>query len=276
MVLQHVTGRTGAVVEAGAGADAHVLGHRDLDRVDEVAVPHRLEQRVGEPQREQVLDRLLAQVVVDAEDVLRREHLVDQRVELVAARQVVAERLLDDDPPPAAALGVVGHPGALHLLEHDGEHRRRDRQVERGVALDAVRLLHLDQRRRRACRRPSSSSNDPGMKRMLSESRCQTSSRNPVRAPFSAASRDSALEVAVAPVAAGEAEQREARRQQAAVGQVVDRRDQLLAGQVAGDAEHDERARPGHPRAAAGPGRRAAGSAGLRPASWSGMSRRGG
>ena len=51
------------------------------------------------------------------------------------------------------------------------------------------------------------------------------------------------LEVAVAPVAAGEAEQGEARRQQAAVGEVVDRRDQLLARQVAGDAEHDQRAR---------------------------------
>ena len=44
-------------------------------------------------------------------------------------------------------------------------------------------------------------------------------------------------EVLVGPVAAGEADQREARRQQAAVGQVVDRRHQLLAGQVAGDAE---------------------------------------
>jgi hypothetical protein len=35
-----------------------------------VGVPDRLEQRVGEAQRQQVLDRLLAQVVVDPEDVL--------------------------------------------------------------------------------------------------------------------------------------------------------------------------------------------------------------
>ena len=35
-------------------------------------VPHRLEQRVGEAQRQDVLDRLLAQVVVDAEHVLAR------------------------------------------------------------------------------------------------------------------------------------------------------------------------------------------------------------
>ena len=59
----------GAVVVAGARADAEVLGRGDLDVVDVVAVPHRLEHAVGEPERQQVLDRLLAQVVVDAEDL---------------------------------------------------------------------------------------------------------------------------------------------------------------------------------------------------------------
>jgi hypothetical protein len=55
------------------------------------------------------------------------------------------------------------------------------------------------------------------------------------------------LEVVVTPVAPGEAEHDEARWQQAAVGQVVDGRDQLLAGEVARDAEDDECARPGNP-----------------------------
>ena len=68
------------------------------------------------------------------------------------------------------------------------------------------------------------------------------------------------LEVAVAPVAPGEAEHHEAGRQQAPVGQVVDGRDQLLAGQVAGDAEDHQRARAPGSAAAAGPAGRAAGS----------------
>ena len=72
VVLQHVAGGAGRVVERRAAADADVLGHRDLHRVDVVGVPDRLEQLVGEAQRQQVLDGLLAQVVVDAEDVLRR------------------------------------------------------------------------------------------------------------------------------------------------------------------------------------------------------------
>ena len=52
-------------------------------------------------------------------------------------------------------------------------------------------------------------------------------------------------EVLVGPVAAGEADQAEARRQQAAVGEVVDRRHHLLAGQVAGDAEEHHAAGAG-------------------------------
>ena len=55
-------------------------------------------------------------------------------------------------------------------------------------------------------------------------------------------------EVLVLPVPAGEADQREARRQQTAVGQVVDRRHQLLGGQVAGDTEDHQHARAGDPR----------------------------
>ncbi len=56
------------------------------------------------------------------------------------------------------------------------------------------------------------------------------------------------LEVAVAPVAPGEAEHDEAGRQQPPVGQVVDGRDQLLAGQVAGDAEDHQSAGLRDPR----------------------------
>ena len=54
-------------------------------------------------------------------------------------------------------------------------------------------------------------------------------------------------EVLVGPVAPGEADQAEAGRQQPAVGQVVDRRHQLLAGQVAGDAEEHQPAGAGDP-----------------------------
>ena len=246
MVLQDVAGGAGLLVEAGATADADVLGHRDLHGVDVVTVPDRLEQRVGEAQRQQVLDRLLAQVVVDAEDVPGGEDVVDQVVELLGRRQVVPERLLDDDPAPAARLAVVGHAGALHLLEHGREGGRRDRQVERRVALRAVRAVELAQRVGErvegvvvveAARQELDRLGEPRPGRLA-----ELGARALLRG--GAGER---LEVAVTPVAAREAEQHEARRQQTTVREVVHRRDELLLGQVAGHAEDHQHARVGHP-----------------------------
>ena len=65
----------GVLVVAGAGLDPDRLGHRDLDVVDELAVPDRLEDPVREAEREHVLDRLLAEVVVDPEDLVLLEVL---------------------------------------------------------------------------------------------------------------------------------------------------------------------------------------------------------
>jgi hypothetical protein len=79
VVLDDVAGGADAVVVAGAAADADVLGHRDLHVVDVVAVPDRLEHGVAEPERQDVLHRLLAEVVVDAEDRLLGEHLRTRR-----------------------------------------------------------------------------------------------------------------------------------------------------------------------------------------------------
>ena len=73
MVLDDVAGRADAVVVARPAADADVLGHGDLHVVDVVRVPDRVEQLVGEPQRQDVLHRLLAEVVVDAEHRLLGE-----------------------------------------------------------------------------------------------------------------------------------------------------------------------------------------------------------
>ena len=80
----HVAVGAGLLVEAGAVVDRERLGHVDLHVVDVVAVPDRLEHAVGEAQRDQVLDRLAAEEVVDPEDALLGEDAVDERVELDA------------------------------------------------------------------------------------------------------------------------------------------------------------------------------------------------
>ena len=73
MVLEHVADRSGPLVERGTVLDPDRLGDRDLDMVDELPVPDGLEDTVGEAQRHQVLDRVFAQVVVDAEDLVLGE-----------------------------------------------------------------------------------------------------------------------------------------------------------------------------------------------------------
>ena len=95
VVLHEVAQRARLVVVAGARADADVLGRGDLDVVDVVAVPDRLEHVVREPERHHVLDGLLAQVVVDAEDLLLAEDARDDLLELARRLEVGAERLLD-------------------------------------------------------------------------------------------------------------------------------------------------------------------------------------
>ena len=94
MVLHHVAQRACPLVVWAPVLDADALGHRDLDVVDVRAVPERLEQRVGEAQRHQVLDGFLAEVMVDPEDLILVEDGADLVVDRAGRGEVVADRLL--------------------------------------------------------------------------------------------------------------------------------------------------------------------------------------
>ena len=134
MVLDDVAHGAGFLVERPAGAHAYVFGDRDLDVVDVVLVPDRLEDPVGEPQGKDVLDRLLAEVVVDAVDLGLIEVPLELRVELLGTPEVPPERLLYDQPRPAAVLAFV-QPSLAQVLHDGGEERRRRREVEGPVPL---------------------------------------------------------------------------------------------------------------------------------------------
>ena len=57
--------------------------------VDEIAVPDRLEQAVGEAEREDVLRRLLAEEMVDAENLVLGEHLMQPALSAIALSRSV-------------------------------------------------------------------------------------------------------------------------------------------------------------------------------------------
>src|SRR5581483_3592766 len=85
---------------------------------------------VREPEREHVLDRLLAEVVVDSEYLVLGKLLADQLVQVLRRSEVVAERLLDDQPDPAVTLAP----------RRDLANERLDRARRHGEVIDAVSL----------------------------------------------------------------------------------------------------------------------------------------
>ena len=139
VVLADVAQRARRVVEVAAAVDAAVLGDGDLDRLDRAAVPERLEDAVDEAQDEQVLRRLLAEVVVDPQQLLLVEVLVQRGAQLARAGEVLAERLLDHQARGGSRLAAEPDPGQLRA--DLGEQRRRDGEVGEAVALALVERL---------------------------------------------------------------------------------------------------------------------------------------
>ena len=238
VVLDDIACGADAVVVPGPATDADVLGHGDLHVIDEVRVPDGLEEHVREPQREQVLHRLLTEVVIDAEHCVGREDALDDLVELARGLQIRAERLLDHDAAPLARL-LLREPGGAQLLGHLRERFRRDREVEGVVAHRAAIAVELIE-----CG-PQPPERLGVVERALHEPHTLGQ-----LLPDLLAERGTGVlahrvvhhggEVLVRPVAAREADQGEAGRQQSAIRQVVDRGHQLLARQVARHAEDDQ------------------------------------
>lgn len=83
--------------------------------VDAVAIPHRLEQAVGETERENVLHGFLAQEMIDAEHLIFVQHLGNRGIEMLGAGQIVAEGFFHDYPAPAFAFVLPGRPASPRL-----------------------------------------------------------------------------------------------------------------------------------------------------------------
>ena len=206
----------------------------------------RLEHLVGEAHRQDVLHGLLAEVVVDPEDRLRGEGRRQRLLQLAGRLEVVPERLLDHHAPPRPRSGV-DQAVLLELVDDVAEEARRDREVEGMVAAGAADHVELVEGAGQVAERDvvvEVSGDEPEalgqlLPDLLAELRAGVLLDRVVH---------DRGEVLVGPVAPGEADQAEPRRQQTAVGQVVDRRHHLLAGQVAGDAEEHHPARSGDPR----------------------------
>ena len=144
MILEHVANDARLLVIAGAVLDADGLGDGDLHVVHVAVVPERLEDAVGEAQHEDVLDRLLPEVVVDAVDLPLGKDRRQLRVQPASGIEVVTEGLLHHDPGPAPFR--PGEPAVSEELHDRRIGFGRGRQVEDPVAVRRPPALDLLER----------------------------------------------------------------------------------------------------------------------------------
>ena len=125
MVLHHVPHRPGFVVIGPAAAHAHFFGDRDLHMIDILRIPQRLEQRIAETHRHQVLDGLFAQVVVDAVNLCLVEMRGQRRVERARGLAVTSKGFFNNDPSVLARDVEV-----MQSLGQRPEQAGRDREIK--------------------------------------------------------------------------------------------------------------------------------------------------
>src|SRR5579862_5570573 len=97
MVLDHIPDRSGLIVEGASPLDPEVFRHGDLDALDLVTVPERLQERVREAKEDHVMHRPLPKVMVDAEDGGLVKDCEQSAVKLLCRGPVVSERLFDNN-----------------------------------------------------------------------------------------------------------------------------------------------------------------------------------
>src|SRR5258707_4569539 len=117
--------------------DADCLASRNLHAIDEIPVPQRFRDAVRKSDDHEVLHGLLAEIVIDAVDLLFIENLLEITIQLLRGSQISSERLLHDDASPFAVL-FLRESRLAQLLHHGSEKLRRHRQVEEAVALRGV------------------------------------------------------------------------------------------------------------------------------------------
>ena len=126
-------------------ADGEFFLDGDLDMIDVVAIPDRLEHAIGEAKDENVLDGFLAEIMIDPVDLMLVGDLEQLAIEGFGRREIGAERLLDHQPAPRAML-FAQQPDAAELFCDRRKGGRRDGKIEQAIAARSLFCLELFKR----------------------------------------------------------------------------------------------------------------------------------
>src|SRR5262245_3601309 len=114
--------------------------------INVVPVPDWLKQSIGKAQHEDVLYRLLAEIMIDAIDLVLFEDIKQFSVEHARGCEIGPERLFDDYPTPGAIV-LACKAGTAEMATDRRERSRRRREIEQAIAtcrphlFDAVQFL---------------------------------------------------------------------------------------------------------------------------------------
>ena len=110
--------------------------------VDVLPVPEWLEDAVCEAKHEQVLHRLLAEIMIDAIDLVFPKELVQRSVELTGRLEIASEGLLDDHTAKARSRILV-ESGGVQPFRQEKHRRGRHAEVDHAVARGAASAIGL-------------------------------------------------------------------------------------------------------------------------------------
>ena len=229
VVLDHVAKRAGALVIIDPPLQPDRLADGDLDMIDMRAVPQRLEHQIGKPQRQQILHRFLAEIMIDPENPVLGESRGDRVIDLAARSEVESQGLFEREPDIVRGKADCGKASDDRLeqarcgRQKDGEPRFviTDRLGEFGEA-----SLIIDVERDII---------EPGK-----ESRCDFLVQEAIGQIFLERLAGEGAEAVGVEIRPRGADDIEIGREQPVGVEPVERRKQHAAGEIAGRAEHQE------------------------------------
>src|ERR1044071_5003546 len=128
MIGDHVAECSRLFVVTGATADSASLSGSYLDIFDVVAVPDRLEHRVDKAKDKNVLNRIFAEIMIDAINLTLFEYCGNGCVQLFCRFQIAPEGFFNHNPAPMLTfLRQSRFAEAAHDFRKE---RRRRREIE--------------------------------------------------------------------------------------------------------------------------------------------------
>src|SRR4029077_13196912 len=220
---EHIANGPRFLVKLSSASNANFLSHSDLHTLHIVAVPDWLKKCISKPEVKQIPHSLFAQIVVDPKNSGFRKGLMECRIQHPGRRQVTTERFFHDDSSTVRAISF------LQTLRNNTEQAWRDCKIMRGasgtseqlsqsgkrgwivvIAIDVIELRH--EFREHGVIQPAS----------LRQNAAASAFMELVKGP------------------SGVCDPNDGNSQGPASDQVVQRREDLLVGEIASNTEEDE------------------------------------